>query len=403
MEVDLDSINFAAQINGASLIVKLTSPNLSLKSYKFAFYLYRDRLCIEKIMYQSQSTLEFPLLEAGDYFVVGFIRPPGSKAYQKIRSNVLSYTPPPRIRRSVRLKEWGASTDRWLKPKVEYLEKTTNLPAKYYRLRTDENGFIASGNQSRQTQENDWIFLGASFVESVFNDEDKRFCAIVEKILKGQGINIRCRNGGYSGATSLHLLNVVMNKVIPLSPKKMIFFVPTNDSTALRYKSSYWTNHKQLSPILPYEHHFTSEHLCPSDPLFITLDILNFAVAKIKCELIICTTPHRHKDYEADTWLRGRFPDRLVFERIANERKHVNQMARQWSSENSVKLLDLEHELDNFSEYSYDDRHLTNEGSVVVAEMIADFMMAECADLKVRRGTHTNINKNRPQLVDSGA
>jgi hypothetical protein len=119
--------------------------------------------------------------------------------------------------RAIRLQEFAPSSIiRYTPP--DWYSADSSLERRQYLLRTDENGFILSGPEPVNSTKN-LIILGDSTVEGMFLDEDARFCSKLEtQIVETLGISVRVLNGGYSGATSLHLYNTFINKIIPLHP-----------------------------------------------------------------------------------------------------------------------------------------------------------------------------------------
>ncbi len=123
------------------------------------------------------------------------------------------------MRRAVRLKEFPPSSVIHNTPPDWYLlAKDSTLVNREYVIRTDQNGFILSGPNVKSA-EIQVIVLGDSVVEGMYVDEGARMCSCLESSLSGAvGTPIQVLNGGYSGATTLHLFNTFLNKVVPLKP-----------------------------------------------------------------------------------------------------------------------------------------------------------------------------------------
>tara|TARA_R110000796_G_scaffold252457_1_gene386866 strand:- start:20 stop:496 length:477 start_codon:yes stop_codon:yes gene_type:complete len=156
------------------------------------------------------------------------------------------------LNRVVRLKEWGCNLKTFKRPSGKQISlATSELEEKDYDLNTDVNGFITNSLLSdRCLREKDIVLLGDSYVESLFVDEDRRMNAVIEKLAP----NVNVLNGGYSGATSLHLVNIVVNKVIPLNPAYVVIFVPTNDQRVQFIENGYWNKDFRLSPLARISH-----------------------------------------------------------------------------------------------------------------------------------------------------
>ena len=157
-------------------------------------------------------------------------------------------------RRYIRLKEWGISLDTTKTPSNEYLKSTDgSLAQEAFRLRTDENGFIKTGNEVPDPgRKRKVILLGDSFVESLFEHERLRFPSLFEDQLQRTGFPFVVLNGGYSGENLLHTYNIFLNKVVPLLKytEKVIFFTSMIDNRAMTSQSSYWSSHTIHAPIL---------------------------------------------------------------------------------------------------------------------------------------------------------
>jgi hypothetical protein len=360
--------------SGARLVATAQRPRTKTRQ-DFAFYLYLEGVCIERRNYTSKPVAEFVLLKPGKYTVTCFIRSKEPESRQKVRSTVLRYSPKNVKKRSIRLKEWGVLADFFKTPTEEYAAYTNNLKRIEYRVRTDHDGFMTSGaHRPINPNEKQWFFFGGSFVESIFSEESYRFPALVEAEMNDRGLPVRCLNGGYSGATSLHLINSYINKAIPRKPDRVFFFVPSNDSRSFKQPGGYWSNDKLLSPILPASEYHRDLHQEIENSLELALQIMKCITSQIGCDFIVLTTPHRHLNYGADEWLQRRFPNEAVFKELANSRSAANHLVRDWCGNNGVQLLDLERELTTFSEYTYDDQHLTSDGGLVVSRVICDYL-----------------------------
>ncbi|MGS3142440.1 heparinase II/III family protein [Aeromonas sanarellii] len=275
------------------------------------------------------------------------------------------------IRRNIRLKEWPPLSKLTKIPTDEYISNVDKLPQASYQIETDRNGFILT---SRALKDNNplWLFMGDSFVESIFVHHGKRFTDLLA--IRSEHVNIL--NGGYSGTTSLQIINSILNKAIPLAPEKIFIFIPSNDSRCMKISGGYWNNTKLLSPIVGDiegdNHDFDfGDNLSQLDLMLnIILDITN----RMKCKLYLCTTPHRHSNYASDKYLKTRYPKEKYFNRISSDRLRIGQHVREWCHRENVMLIDLERDISNFIECSYDDVHLNEHGSEVVANIIETFL-----------------------------
>ena len=63
------------------------------------------------------------------------------------------------------------------------------------------------------------------------------------------GARINSYNGGMSGNNSLNVIDLLINKVIPLKPDVVVFMENINDLSTLLYEGTYWS--KQHGPVAP--------------------------------------------------------------------------------------------------------------------------------------------------------
>jgi hypothetical protein len=132
---------------------------------------------------------------------------------------------------------------------ANHLPYTDNVFTKKYRVDIDSNGFIVP---SRKYDHPDKVivFLGGSTTECMFVDQDHRFPYLVGKILEEEtGEKINSYNGGMSGLNSLHAIDLLINKVIPLHPQVVVFMENINDLSTLLYEGTYWNQHSARSPL----------------------------------------------------------------------------------------------------------------------------------------------------------
>lgn len=72
-----------------------------------------------------------------------------------------SLAPPPRRERFIRLREHAPNQDRWVRPTRAYMRGVDSLERKFYRLATDENGFLNPGRVHEQP-DLVMVFMGGS-------------------------------------------------------------------------------------------------------------------------------------------------------------------------------------------------------------------------------------------------
>jgi hypothetical protein len=151
--------------------------------------------------------------------------------------------------RYIRLKEYRPRSRILLPFPQGHLPFTDNVFTKKYALEVDADGFI---KPSRKHTHPDLsvVFLGGSTTECLFVDEENRFPYVVGTILEQEtGKKINAYNAGMSGINSLHCLDILLNKVIPLNPRVVVFMENINELSTLLYEGTYWNQNTTRSPV----------------------------------------------------------------------------------------------------------------------------------------------------------
>lgn len=151
--------------------------------------------------------------------------------------------------RYIRLKEYRPLSRILLPFPQGHLAYTDNVFTKKYPIDVDSDGFI---KPSRKYARPDLsvVFLGGSTTECMFVDEENRFPYVVGALLEqATGKKINAYNAGMSGINSLHCLDILLNKVIPLTPRVVVFMENINDLSTLLYEGTYWNKNTTRSPI----------------------------------------------------------------------------------------------------------------------------------------------------------
>ncbi|MFC4260123.1 GDSL-type esterase/lipase family protein [Marinobacter lacisalsi] len=275
------------------------------------------------------------------------------------------------MRRVIRFKEWGCDQATMKRPgEAQLSSATSSLKDRDYTLNTDVNGFIINGLlNDRDKRSNELILLGDSFVESLFVREDKRINAIIERLSPNSSVI----NGGYSGSTSLHLINIILNKVIPLYPDYVVVFVPTNDQRIQSLENGYWCRDSRLSPLVPLGRGkiLTDNYKDRVElrSVYKALRVINVLLATYNIKHCFATTPHRQNVAADDEWAKKVGIDLKRYHRKVTQRRAVNDVCRDFCNENHIDLIDLESEVYD-SSFFYDDLHLTERASEVVGGIL---------------------------------
>jgi lysophospholipase L1-like esterase len=288
--------------------------------------------------------------------------------------------PPAPQRRNIRLKEWRPGLDTILRPAADYLAASDGtLPDAEYRVRTDADGFILPPRCEEANEVPKLLLLGDSFVESIYVPEDRRFAAAVEAALRNGDHAIRCLNGGYSGATTLHLLLALLAKVGRSPRTSVLLVVPSNDALALGKRGGYWcAGDTRYSLIVPVPPGATAQNdTFDLSDLVTVLNLFVDACRRLRLPLTLATFPHRTAPFDADPWLQRRFASAAAYARIHKRRSQVNERARAVARRLGVPLLDLDALLSTRTELFYDDLHVNVAGSTCVAQILVDEWIAQ--------------------------
>lgn len=156
-------------------------------------------------------------------------------------------------RRYINLREYQPFLDVVDIPPDKALRESDGLEKKAYRVRTDANGFILPYNRHEKSDFKAF-FLGASTTACIYVDEESRFPYLVGNLLEQQtGKKVTTINSGVGGNNSLHSLDILLNKLIPLKPDAVVLMHNINDLVALIYDKTYWSRNPTRAPIIDYK------------------------------------------------------------------------------------------------------------------------------------------------------
>jgi lysophospholipase L1-like esterase len=136
-------------------------------------------------------------------------------------------------------------------PRPELVRDTDGLVDREYRMEIDSNGFIYP-SKVHDNPDVVIVFLGGSTTQCTFVDEKNRFPYLAGRILEEQVGKVNSYNSGMSGNHSLHSINALVNKVMPLKPDVVVMMHNINDLGILLYEGSYWNDHWNRGMIAPF-------------------------------------------------------------------------------------------------------------------------------------------------------
>jgi hypothetical protein len=155
-------------------------------------------------------------------------------------------------RRYINLREILPGVDTVDVPPDKAVQESDGLVQKPYRVRTDAHGFMLPYNRYDKPDLT-LVFLGGSTVACIYVEEENRFTYLVGQLLEQQtGKKITSINSGVGGNNSLHSLDILLNKLIPVRPDVVVMMHNINDLVALIYDKTYWSKNPTREPIVNF-------------------------------------------------------------------------------------------------------------------------------------------------------
>lgn len=330
-------------------------------------------------------------------------------------------------RRYINLREILPSIDTVDVPPDRAVRTSDGLVQKPYRVRTDANGFMLPSNHYAKPDLT-LVFLGASTTACIYVDEDQRYPYLVGQLLEQKtGKKITSINSGVGGNNSLHSLDILLNKIIPMRPDVVVMLHNINDLVTLIYDKTYWGKNPTRKPIINFyfyksltglkalstlardmyipnlhaatrllSHKIFGKKVKEQDDEFayirgkkLTIDeaaildefkmnlqtFINICRAR-KITPVLMTQFNRYKsqpDPKVLKAMQGFQSDSgiPVAEFIALYAK-FNEAIREVGKSNNVQVIDLANLIPQDSKYMYDVVHLNTQGSKLAAQVISE-------------------------------
>lgn len=258
-----------------------------------------------------------------------------------------------------------------------------------YDFRVDENGFIEP-SKIYENPDLNIFFIGGSTTECEYVDEPYRFPYLAGRMLEEKtGKKINSYNGGKSGNNSIHSINNLLNKIVPLHPNIVVRMETINDLSTLLYEATYWNHNRSRSNLGCFDKNTSSLrnfHNEWAESPFKNMIKNEDHQKRIKAEyhkiltLFVAIT----KAVGATPVLMTQVnkivnnPDFVVKENDEEFNEAYRKLyadfqniTRQVAKENNILLIDLSREIPGISQHLYDSVHFNNEGSKIVAKFIA--------------------------------
>ena len=262
--------------------------------------------------------------------------------------------------RFVLLREFPPDLDIEQVPDDDYINRPgSSLEQKPFRVRTDANGFILSGNEISGDCDH-VIASGDSVCETLYIDEDKRIGSVLSRLLSRSSVHpIEVLNGGVSGNHLLHIINTMMNKVVPLHPSGVIFLGGVVDRIAAGSDMSYWSKSPEVCTIVQKRKGMPApvgslRRVIDFSDLRRLLGLLVEICATFGIPLVFLTVPVPGSQ-------AGEYCDLL---------RKSNDVIRTICVGKNLPFVELENLFGDSLAYTYDEVHLNEAGSALVAEAI---------------------------------
>ncbi|MFA4901171.1 MAG: SGNH/GDSL hydrolase family protein [Desulfobaccales bacterium] len=359
----------------------------------------------------------FIFLLAATYGVEKFL------AYINHAHNLVLFTD----RRYINLREILPHVDAVDVPPDKAVRTSDGLLQKPYRVRTDDQGFMLPYNRYDKPDFS-LFFLGGSTVACIYVDEDQRYPYLAGQLLEQKtGKKITSINSGVGGNNSLHSIDILLNKIIPMKPDVVVMMHNINDLVALIYDKTYWGKNPTRQPIVNFyfyknltglkalstlardmyipnlhaatrilSHKIFGKKVKDADDEFayirgkkISIDeaaitdefkmnlqtFINICRAR-RITPVLMTQFNRYKpnpDPKVMAAMQGFESDSgiSVSEFTALYAK-FNEAIREVGKQNGVQVIDLAHLIPQDSKYIYDVVHLNTKGSQLAAQLISD-------------------------------
>jgi lysophospholipase L1-like esterase len=321
----------------------------------------------------------------------------------------------PQITRYIRLREYPPLLN--IKESIpdNYIKLISDsLSQKKYLLRTDNNGFIIP-SKIYDDPDLALVFLGGSTTECLYLEEENRFPYLVGRLIqKDLGLKINSYNSARSGNNTLHSIDILLNKIIPIEPDVIIMMHNINDISILLHEKTYWNKNIHRSPlvevpeaknfreffktiknlIIPYLYIYFGDMIkpldefeaCRGEKIIIDKEKLNkefttnlevfISICRAKNMIpVLMTMQSRFKD-NPDPFILNAMKTMEASGISYKEFKSIfdmfNQSIRQLGELRNVSIIDLAKIVPQEKEYIYDEVHFNDNGSKFGATIIKD-------------------------------
>jgi hypothetical protein len=273
------------------------------------------------------------------------------------------------IGRFIKLREHRPHTVQWERPSRNYIKNNApnGLERKYYKIATDKNGFIMPSDV-HSTPDLRIVFLGGSTTECLYMEETERFPYLVGRELeKKLGKKINTYNGGVSANESMHSLNILINKVLPMKPDYVVMMHNINDLLILRSQGGYGYADSLKSHVQTSKNVFTRHQFPPSTISYDPEDLTEAFSRNLNMFISICRI---HKIVPILMTQANRVDNDPLYHRF-------NEIICEVGKQEKVRVIDLANQIPSTADLFYDSYHYTAKGSRIAAEIIMTALVDE--------------------------
>lgn len=263
-----------------------------------------------------------------------------------------------------------------------------------YRFATDENGFVKP-SKIHESPDLKIFFFGGSTTECENVDEQFRFPYLAGRIIEEKTKKkVNSYNGGKSGNNSIHSINNIINKVVPLKPDIIVRMENINDLSTLLYEESFYNNNVSRSNLGCFDigskslRRFKNEfENSPFKDKIFDLNHQNkikanyrqilelfIAITKAAGAKPVLMTQYNSIENNVNFSVREKNP---AFDAIYRQLySDFQNITRETAKENNILLIDLNKIIPpTYDKYIYDTIHYNNEGSKLVAKIVAEHLI----------------------------
>jgi len=324
--------------------------------------------------------------------------------------------------RYIRLRERNPEFHAYVYPARNEMQYIDGLDSGNKLLRTDRNGFIMPSNIHKDPDIN-IVFLGGSTTEGEFVDENNRFPYVVGRTVEEKtGLKVNSFNSGMYGNNTLHTINILLNKIVPMKPDIAIMMHNINDLSILMHEQTHWNSNSTRSPIATINYYSGALRKIKNATIPNLSRELKFYINSIFSSNLSLDEFHNTRDiklivspdkiieqfernlrlfvsickiYNITPILMTQFnrfseePDKVVLDSIRQELKKFGMTYEEYrelynalnasiiniASNNKILVIDLESKTPKTNKYMYDSIHLNNVGSLHVTKVISDELL----------------------------